>query len=203
MRGQPEERTVEERERLRWTFDRVAQLYDEARPGYPDELFDGLTDLSGIPPGGRVLEIGSGTGHATVPLARRGYSVLGVELGENLAAVAREKLAGFPDTKVRTGLFEEQPLEGESFDLAVCASAFHWFDREAAYRKVQLALRPGGALALLWKPRTGSGRAMVSQKLCRRSTNERPRRSHGRSPVVAPRTRTRRPRSGRQVSSAR
>ena len=48
--------------------------------------------LSGTGPGAKVLEIGCGTAQATVPLARRGYHVLCVELGDNLATIARGKL---------------------------------------------------------------------------------------------------------------
>ncbi|MBA3794479.1 MAG: methyltransferase domain-containing protein, partial [Rubrobacter sp.] len=80
-----------ERDRLRSTFDGAAPLYDEVRPGYPEALFDDVASLSVIPSRGRILEIGCGTGQATVPLARRGYEILCVELGENLAAVARRR----------------------------------------------------------------------------------------------------------------
>ena len=45
-----------------------------------------------LPEGARILEIGCGTGQATLPLARRGYSILCVELGEGLAAAARRIL---------------------------------------------------------------------------------------------------------------
>ena len=79
---------TEERRRVRATYDEVALLYDQARPGYPEALFDDVVSLSGIPPGGRILEIGCGTGQATVPLAQRGYPILCIELGENLAALA-------------------------------------------------------------------------------------------------------------------
>jgi ubiquinone/menaquinone biosynthesis C-methylase UbiE len=68
-----EEATMDEQEdpgRLRSTFDAVATLYDEARPGYPERLFDDLASLSGTGPGAKkVLEIGCGTAQATVPLA--------------------------------------------------------------------------------------------------------------------------------------
>jgi hypothetical protein len=40
-----------ERNRLRATFDEAASLYDEVRPGYPEELFDDVVSLSGIPAG--------------------------------------------------------------------------------------------------------------------------------------------------------
>lgn len=102
---------TEKRGRLRATFDRAALLYDEARPGYPESVFGDVVALSGIPPGGRVLEIGCGTGQATVPLAQRSYRILCVELGENLAAVARKNLAAYPWTEVRTGAFEDWPVE--------------------------------------------------------------------------------------------
>src|ERR687893_552443 len=94
---------AEDRDRLRTTFDGAALLYDEVRPGYPEELFDDVVSLSGIPSGGRILEVGCGTGQATLPLARRGYNILCVELGENLAAVARRNLAAYPRVGILTG----------------------------------------------------------------------------------------------------
>ncbi len=141
---------VSERTRLRATFDEEALLYDRVRPGYPEALFDDVVTLSGIPPGGRILEIGCGTGQATVPLARRGYRILCVEIGENLAAVARRNLADYPLAEVRTGDFEYYPVPEGAFDLAVSATAFHWLDPVRAYPKTNRALRPGGAIALFW-----------------------------------------------------
>ena len=47
--------TLEQRSR---TFDEVADLYDRFRPGYPAALADDVIRLSGIPAGGRILEIG-------------------------------------------------------------------------------------------------------------------------------------------------
>ena len=58
---------TEEQTRLRATFDQAGWLYDEARPGYPEALFDDVVAVSGIPPGGRILEIGCGTGQAILP----------------------------------------------------------------------------------------------------------------------------------------
>src|SRR5215217_6191144 len=141
---------AEDRNRLRTTFDRAASLYDEVRPGYPDDLFDDIVSLSGIQPGGRILEIGCGTGQATFPFARRGYRILCIELGENMAAVARRNLEGYPQTEVRTGAFEEWPLQESAFDLAISATAFHWLDPAIAYPKAAVTLRDGGSLALFW-----------------------------------------------------
>ena len=141
---------AEARDRLKTTFDEAASLYDEVRPGYPEDLFDDVVSLSGIPAGGKILEIGCGTGQATVPFARRGYRILCIELGENLAAVARRNLEGYPNADVRTGAFEESALQEGAFYLAISATAFHWLDPAVAYPKVAGALRDGGSLALFW-----------------------------------------------------
>src|SRR5215204_1810961 len=141
---------ADDRNRLSTTFDEAASLYDEVRPGYPEDLFDDIVSLSGIPAGGRILEIGCGTGQATVPFARRGYHILCIELGENMAAVARRNLKGYPQAAVRTGAFEESSLQEGAFDLAISATAFHWLDPAVAYPKAATALRVGGSLALFW-----------------------------------------------------
>ncbi len=85
-----------------------------------------------------------------MPFARRGYRILCIELGENMAAVARRNLEGYPNADVRTGAFEESALQEGAFDLAISATAFHWLDPAVAYPKVAGALRDGGSLALFW-----------------------------------------------------
>ena len=135
---------------LRATFDQDALLYDQARPGYPEALIEDIVALSSLPPRGRILEIGCGTGQATLPFARRGYRLLAVELGANLATVARHKLAAYPDVEIQTGTFEAWPMQERSFDLAISGTAFHWIDPTVGYRKLAQALRSGGAAALFW-----------------------------------------------------
>jgi SAM-dependent methyltransferase len=110
-------------------------------------MFEDLAGLAGIGPGSRVLEIGPGTGQATLPLAERGCRVVAVELGADLAAVARRNLARFPAVEVVTAAFEGWPLPSEPFDLVLAASAFHWVDPAVRVVKAADALRPGGTLA--------------------------------------------------------
>src|SRR3954453_4773932 len=74
-----------ERERLGTTFDSAAELYQDARPDYPEVLFDRLLQLSEMRPGDRVLEVGAGPGKATLPLLRRGLRVTAIEPGAALA----------------------------------------------------------------------------------------------------------------------
>src|SRR4051794_41692614 len=113
---------------LRATFGEVAEIYDRARPGYPERIFDDLTEVARLGEGARVLEVGCGTGKATVPLARRGYELVCVELGERLAAVARRNLSAFPRAEVAVAAFEEWDAGGLHFDAVVAFTAFHWLD---------------------------------------------------------------------------
>ncbi|MFF4019342.1 class I SAM-dependent methyltransferase [Streptomyces sp. NPDC001843] len=139
------------RVRLGQTFDEDAELYDRARPGYPPELYDDLAELAGAGPGSRLLEVGCGTGQATVPLAARGCRITAVEAGANMAAVARRNLAGVGAgaVEVVTAEFENWPLPEEPFDAVVSATAFHWIDPAVRVAKAADALRPGGALAVV------------------------------------------------------
>jgi SAM-dependent methyltransferase len=136
------------REQLRTTFDAVAELYDRARPGYPEELFDDLVALAGLRAGSRVLEIGCGTGQATRPLARRGLAVTCVELGADLAELARARLAEFPGVEVVHASFEEWEPAEAGFDAVVAFTSFHWVDPALRYAKAARLLRAGGALAV-------------------------------------------------------
>ncbi len=135
--------------RLRETFNQAAELYDRARPGYPPALFDELAVLAGIGPACQVLEIGCGTGQATVSLAERGCEIIAVELGAELATVARRNLARFPRADVVVAAFEEWPLPAEPFDTVVAATAWHWLTPSMRVAKAAQALRPGGALATI------------------------------------------------------
>jgi SAM-dependent methyltransferase len=132
----------------RTTFDGVARTYDQARPGYPEQLYEDLVALSGIPRTGRIFEVGCG--QATLPLARRGYAMLCVELGADLAALARENCRPYPRVEIRHTSFEDWPLEERAFDLLLSAQAWHWIPPEVGYTKAAAALKDTGALALAW-----------------------------------------------------
>jgi SAM-dependent methyltransferase len=138
---------TQDREQLRTTFDSAARLYHEARPEYPDELYDELARLAGLRAGDRLLEVGCATGKATIPLARRGFAITCVELGPELAAEARSNLAGLGDVEIVNAAFETWPRGPEPFDLVFAATAWHWIDPAVRYRKAWEVLRPGGHLA--------------------------------------------------------
>jgi SAM-dependent methyltransferase len=147
--GGAREPTRAEREARRDTFLGDAADYAAARPGYPDEVLEAAVALAGLPAGGRVLELGCGTGFATSWLAERGFEVLAVDRSAEMAAYAREALAGHPTVEVRVGDFESLAPEGGR-DAVVAATSYHWFDPVDRAARCAAHLRPGGALVLLW-----------------------------------------------------
>ncbi len=133
---------------LRITFNQAADDYNAVRPGYPGQLFEDVITLSEIPPGGQALEIGCGTGQATLPFAQRGYHILCLDIGAELLAIAAQNLRAYPDVHFENVSFESWLVQASRYDLVYAATAFHWVPREIGYPKAAQALKPGGALAI-------------------------------------------------------
>jgi SAM-dependent methyltransferase len=134
---------------LRRTFADAAELYDRMRPRYPQLLFTDLAVTAGLTAGSRVLEVGCGTGQATVALAEMGYKIDAVELSSELATLAARNVATFPLVRIATGNFEAWQLPCATFDLAASFTAWHWIDPEIRMTKAAAALRSGGTLAVV------------------------------------------------------
>jgi SAM-dependent methyltransferase len=137
------------RGRRRESFDVVASDYARYRSGYPPEVVDDVVNAAQLGPGRRVLEIGCGTGQLSIPLARHGVELIAVELGPNLARIARRNLAEFAAARVDVSGFEEWPLPVDPFDAVVAASALHWIDPTARFAKPARALKPAGTLVVV------------------------------------------------------
>ena len=134
----------------RFAYDSIARLYDRARPSYPEALFADIVAYADLAADARILEIGCGTGQATLPLAQRGFAIDCIELGEELANVARENLAPFPNARVIRADFDTVALAPARYDLVLSATAFHWLDPATRFSNAQRLLKARGALALCW-----------------------------------------------------
>ena len=132
------------------SFDKIAELYGQVRRGYPAALFDDLTKLAGLGPDSRILEIGCGTGQATVDLATRAHSVLALDPGAQLIAQAQAQAqtSDIANIQYRVSRFEDfTPAKG-GFDLITSAQAWHWVDPAIGFPKAAESLKPGGHFAI-------------------------------------------------------
>lgn len=126
-------------------FGEVAEQYEAARPSYPDALFDAVVEYGSLRPGDAALEIGAGTGKATLGFVNRGLAVHALEPSAEMARVLRAK-----GVAVEASSFETWPDTAGSFRLVFAAQAWHWVRGADRYERAATALAPGGTLALFW-----------------------------------------------------
>ena len=131
-------------------FDRAADVYDRARPDYPEELVDRLLEELGVAAGATIADVAAGTGKLTRPLVARGLHVIAVE---PVAGMRRLLATTTPDAEVRDGVAEALPLGDASVDGVTVAQGFHWFANDTTLGELRRVLRPGARLALVWNTR--------------------------------------------------
>jgi SAM-dependent methyltransferase len=127
-------------------FGEIADDYERVRPGYPAALIDDVIAYAPADP--RTLDVGAGTGKATVAFAERGLRIVALEPDPAMAAVLRERVAGHLVDIDVAALESHEPAA--PYDLIYSAQAFHWTAPETRWSSTASFLRPGGALALFW-----------------------------------------------------
>lgn len=132
---------------LRLKFNEVAAEYDKWRPTYVPDLYTDIMAYSGINQASRVLEIGIGTGQATLPFLNMNCNLTAVEIGDKLAAYTREKFGEYKNLEIKNMAFEDYECPDNSLDMVYSASAFHWISEEIGYPKVYKLLKSGGTFA--------------------------------------------------------
>lgn len=84
------------------------EFYDQLYPGVDPDVITRLSELSA---GGRVLELGIGTGRIALPLAARGVDVSGIEGSPSMLARLRGKPGG-SQLQIVQGNFADGEIEG-------------------------------------------------------------------------------------------
>jgi len=128
------------------SFGAVAREYDRARPSYSAELVD---DVVALLPGRDVVEVGAGTGKATVLFAVRRLAMTCVEPDPEMAAVLTEHTRLLPNVSVTVSSFEDFQPAG-LYDGLLAAQSWHWTSREHRWVKAASVLREGALIALFW-----------------------------------------------------
>lgn len=131
-------------ENLRKGFDKVAQEYEHYRLAYPKELFNDIFTYCAH--GQTALEIGIGTGKATLPFLEKGFEIVAVEPNRNMMAIAEAKYRNWNNLEIIQSKFEDYHPE-KTFDLVYAASAFHWVKSEERLRMVYELLNKNGCFA--------------------------------------------------------
>jgi ubiquinone/menaquinone biosynthesis C-methylase UbiE len=120
-----------------------AQHYAKFRPVYPSTLYDkiassitGKKDLA--------IDVGCGTGQATVALAEYFDHVIGIDPSEPQLQHA----ASHPKVSYQVGQSTQLPVPDGTVAAVTAAQAAHWFNIDKFHVEVDRVLKPGGCLAL-------------------------------------------------------
>lgn len=176
-------------ERRRWLH---TKPFDPP-PGHAYELprsirgFAHVVEALGLAPGAEILDLGCGPGWMTEWLARCGYRVTGIDVSEDMIAIARGRcaaiatgprgLAGAPQVELHAMAVTELPASGR-FDAAIAYDAMHHFaDERATLAAIRGALAPGGRLYVyegVRPPRGSAGERELLEEMRRYGTLEAP-----------------------------
>jgi ubiquinone/menaquinone biosynthesis C-methylase UbiE len=120
-----------------------------------------LVERAGVEPGMDVLDVACGTGNATLPAARAGARVTGLDFAPGLLEIARERAAdAMVEVDFVEGDAQELPFDDGSFDRVVSMFG-HMFapDHRRTADEMKRVLRPDGAIAVAcWTPEGSIGR---------------------------------------------
>jgi len=146
---------------VRAMFDRVARVYDPMNTAMTAGLHhrwrERAAELTRVGPGGRVLDVATGTGDLALELARRvspGGEVVGCDFAEGMLARARAKAAGGDGSRVRPrfewGDALELPYADDRFDAATVGfGARNFSDLPRGLEELVRVVRPGGRVVVL------------------------------------------------------
>lgn len=163
-------RVTRTRDQARSSYDRISKWYDLLAGRFEDPYRRAAIDRLRAAEGERILEIGFGTGHCLVDLARSvGASgrVAGIDLSGGMARIARCRVrkAGLADrVEIRTGDAAALPFAAESFDAVFMSFTLELFDTPeipVVLRECRKVLRPGGRLAAAAMSREGKAGPML------------------------------------------
>ena len=99
--------------------------------------------------GKTVLDLGCGSGENLVPLAKRGATIIGIDISPDLIELARQRLSSYGLTgDLRAGSAYATELPDESIDVVFSMALLHHLDLPAARNEIYRILRPGGLFIL-------------------------------------------------------
>jgi SAM-dependent methyltransferase len=134
-------------------FDEVAEVYDRVRPGYPDALVRDVMEFGGLRAGMTVLEVGAGTGLATLAFARCGLRVHCVEPSRSMASILAARTADLPDVTIDVADFGELQVERGGYDAVIAGQCWQYLDPADRLDRSAYALGDSGILAVFWNSR--------------------------------------------------
>ncbi|WP_043972423.1 MULTISPECIES: class I SAM-dependent methyltransferase [Acinetobacter] len=124
-------------------FSAQSELYQQARPTYPQSLIDSLIkQLKGFD---CTWDCGAGSGQLTRLIAPYFQQVIATDLSQNQL----DQAPALSNVSYLQQAAEQCTFPDHYFDLITVAQAIHWFDFEKFYAQVKRTLKPEGVIAVI------------------------------------------------------
>ncbi|KAB5595927.1 Trans-aconitate 3-methyltransferase [Ceratobasidium theobromae] len=157
-----------------------AASYASFRPTYPSSLFSFIYAYhaqSGRAGWEKVVDLGCGTGQATLEIANQFKQTVGCDpskgMIENAQLSAQQSKLEQKPTFVVSSAENLSFLEDNSVDMAIAAQAAHWFDYKTLFPELGRVLKPGGTVAFWnYNELRFGGRPALDQLVTRYSHDE-------------------------------
>jgi demethylmenaquinone methyltransferase/2-methoxy-6-polyprenyl-1,4-benzoquinol methylase len=141
-------------EQVRAMFDRIAGVYDLVNSvmtaGLHHRWRERAADMAALAPGGRALDVATGTGDLALALSERvgpSGEVIGSDFSERMLELARAKA---PRIRFETANALDLPYDDDSFDAATVGfGARNFSDLPQGLREMTRVVRPGGRVVVL------------------------------------------------------
>ena len=138
--------------------DRTIQYYKDNAGNYVKQTVN--ADMGGmyvdflayIPQGGRILDVGFGSGRDLAYFSKQGYLAHGIDLVEEFVLRAQKE-----GLSAKVGNFHDLPFEEEFDGIWACASLLHSDNLPLAFENLSRALKVGGVFYLSMKYGKGKG----------------------------------------------
>ena len=132
------------------SFNSSSAEYLLARSAYPADLISDILRVAELDPSSSVLDIGCGSGQATLDFASTGCRVVAIDPAKNALDQLSKRCTNFPKVELVNSTFEDYDCPESTFDLIICAQAFHWLDPAHVSLRLSQLLRPSGQIAVFW-----------------------------------------------------
>lgn len=131
-------------------FSAAAELYQQTRPDYPEQLVSWLHTQLELDHNSQVIDLGAGTGKFLPYLQKITRHIVAIEPIQEMLAQLK---ATYPDIQTQQATSQHLPIMAQSIDAVICAQSFHWFANFETLQQIHQVLKRNGHLALIWNQR--------------------------------------------------
>lgn len=148
-------------------WDSVSERYAAEAEKMTGRYADAAWELAGVPAGGRVLDVATGTGALLTTALKHDADAIGIDFSPGMVRVAQERAEAI-QPGVRALVMDGQQLEFAAGGFDAVFSIFGVFmfpDPAAGFAEMARVLRPGGqAIVAVWENAGGAGPAQLFQQ---------------------------------------